>query len=56
MQSTLAFAPEPEDMEDLDLDSAILTFAAPPRTAYCDAQVNTDLASEMPTTLQTEAQ
>jgi len=55
MQSTLAFAPEPEDMEDLDLDSAILTFAPPPRTAYCDAQVKATLASELPNTLQAEA-
>lgn len=33
MQSTLAFAPGPEDLDDLDLDAAILTFAPPPRDA-----------------------
>lgn len=33
MPSTLAFAPCPEDLEDLDLGVAVLTFAPPPRPA-----------------------
>lgn len=30
MQTTLAFAPAPEDLTDIDLDAPILTAAPPP--------------------------
>lgn len=38
MPSTLAFAPCPEDLEDLDMGVAVLTFAPPPRAATPEEQ------------------